>query len=730
MGHNELVEDKQVKEAKKLTPKSIDGRFRIVRELGRGAAGVVYEGVQLSVDRRVAIKVLHADHQRNSDYIERFSREAKAIARLSHTNCITLFDFGFSEEFRSHYMVMEFIEGEELFSITRDQPLPFRVALRIGIQIAEAIAHAHKHGILHRDLKPENVLVTTDWEAKVLDFGLARLLDLFSNDTDGRRLTAQGAVFGTPAYMSPEQCAGDLDVTVRSDIYSLGVVLYELFEGMLPFESNEVVKTLVMHAKDPPPPMHADVPQEIKDLIFQMLEKDPLARPRTGLQVADTLRAVLINTTDLSSSNADISQEIQRELLRGLDRTDQTGENIRITEDGLEKSVGINVDMSGGRTETMDLVGHRLGEYIVGQPLGEGSMSTVFRGSDPSGEPVALKVVGHKVPEELRASDRFHREVEVLTRLHAPTIVTLLDSGYATDVDRLFLVTEIVVGNDLDSLCRSGRAPSELALLVAEDVARALHTAHEHDVIHRDLKPSNVMLVPGSDGRVRAKVLDFGLARLVGDPTRLTVAGMSVGTVLYMAPEVLRGEDASTRSDLYSLGVLLYQMLCGHQPFEAKARADAAKNVATKNPPPLSSFVQEVPKDLSKLVSRLMSKAPAARPRDAAEVLAQLGNIREQMTIREFRVDHQGRAADIVTAWRLRRAVHPPTPPDPSQPSMPVAKRPSPSAPPTRVIALNDDDRPLDWRPSTSSAWIAVAIAVLTIALVIIGFMLFGDGGL
>ena len=714
------MDDKQVKQSEptRLTPKSIDGRFRIVREIGRGASGVVFEGVQMSVDRRVAIKVLHADHQKNGDYIERFTREAKAIARLSHTNCITLFDFGYSEEFSSHYMVMEFIEGEELFAITRDRPLPFRIALRIGIQISEAIAHAHKHGILHRDLKPENVLVTTDWDVKVLDFGLARLLDLFSADNEGRRLTAQGAVFGTPAYMSPEQCAGELDVTVRSDIYSLGVVLYELFEGVLPFDSKEVVKLLVKHAKDPPPPMQADIPDDVKSLISQMLEKNPQARPRTGNQVADTLRAVLINTSDLANPSADISQEIQRSLLRGIDRTDQTGENIRTTEDNLGYPAPVAMAPSQ-RTETLDLVGHQLGNYQVGQLLGQGSMSTVFRGTAPDGSVVALKVVGHKIPEELRAPERFRREVEVLEQLDAPTIVALLDSGYQTQLDRLYLVTELVEGDDLEAICRAGRAPIELAMLIAEDVARGLDAAHSANVVHRDLKPSNIMLVPTRDGRVRAKVLDFGLARLVGDSTRLTTEGMSVGTVMYMAPERLRGAEATASTDLYALGVVLYQLLCGHVPFDGRTRAEASRSVMQKTVAPLADFVQEVPRGLSDLIVQLMSRTPSLRPKNASEVVSQLHKVKEQQPIREVRVEHEGRAADVVAAWRLRRRVAPPAP---------AQRQSSPrttSNTATRTIS-DLDDRPLDWQPSRSRSWLALLVAIITIAVIIAGFSMLG----
>ncbi len=661
--------DKPVRESEstKLTPKAIAGRFKIVRELGRGGAGIVYEGVQLSVDRRVAIKVLLADHQAKDDHVERFEREAKAIARLSHTNCITLFDFGYSDEFRANYMVMEYIEGEELFAITRDRKLPLEIALRIAIQLAEAIAHAHKHGILHRDLKPENVLVTTDWEVKVLDFGLARLLDLFAADSGGRRLTAEGAIFGTPAYMSPEQCSGDLDVTVRSDIYSLGIVLYELFEGQLPFQGKEVVKILVQHAKDPPPPMQGDIPQDVKALVMQMLAKDPHSRPRTGTQVADRLRAALIHLANESPElSADVSQEIQRSLLRGIDRTNQTGEIIRITEDGLETGTEpmddeLDLVEPGIRVPTMELGGRKLQDYALGALIAEGPNCSVFRGTSPTAGDVAIRVYNDEIPPAVRGSNEFAQRLAALQRLRGPTVAAVLDSGHDPQADRFYTVGEFVNGDDLRAICAAGRAPIELAVLIARDVAMALNVAHTNGIVHRGLTPSNVMLSPGAEGRPRAKVLDFGVAA-IAEVRPPTYEGAAPESLHYTAPEQLRGDETTTASDLYAFGVILYQLLSGHTPFEAKGHTELATQILTSTSPPLAEYVREVPEPLSELVAQMMNKNPAKRPPTAQEVLTRLNAIQANAQVREVRVDHQGKSTDVVGAWRLRRSVQAPAP--------------------------------------------------------------------
>ncbi len=338
--------------------KTVDGRFRLVKEIGKGATGIVYEGVQLSVDRTVAVKVLNPTYNVREDYKERFQREAKAIARLSHTNCITLYDFGYSDEFQSLYMVMEYVGGSELYEHCVNDTISLHQSVRAGIQIAEAVAHAHGHGILHRDLKPENVLITEDWTAKVLDFGMARIVDELSDTPAQQRLTQQGAVYGTPAYMSPEQCQGNIDVTEATDIYSLGVILYELVEGRLPFRAPKVLDILVQHVREEPPPIRADIPKRLRSLIMSMLAKRPVERPSDAKIVAETLRSILpeIPAEGAERNTIDVSQEIQKSLIENETKGPQTGEGVpRSTMQGVGKSLESRPATDPGETPAVEL---------------------------------------------------------------------------------------------------------------------------------------------------------------------------------------------------------------------------------------------------------------------------------------------------------------------------------------------------------------------------------------
>ncbi len=284
----------------------IDGRYRIDRFLGAGTMGAVYEARQLAVGRRVAVKVLNSALKTHAEVRERFRLEAQAIAALNHPNCITLYDFGYSERLGALYMVVEYLEGDTLEQRIA-QGLGTDVALHLARQVADVCAVAHDAGVLHRDLKPENIMVVDgpsgEPVVKVLDFGLARIFDAAAGDA---RLTRQGQIFGTPAYMSPEQCGGELEVTAAVDVYALGVTLYELLTGRLPFESPNVAELLVMHAKQPPPPLVCDsVGPKVVSLVEQMLHKDPVMRP-AAREVADRLADVTAGpvTEDASASTA------------------------------------------------------------------------------------------------------------------------------------------------------------------------------------------------------------------------------------------------------------------------------------------------------------------------------------------------------------------------------------------------------------------------------------------
>lgn len=268
-------------------------RYEVLERIGSGGMGAVFVARQAAVGRKVALKVLRTDLMTNEQVRERFRREAEIIARLRHPNTVQLYDFGETADGLS-VMVMELLVGQALNERLRESgTLGIDETLRVGEQVASSLHEAHQLGLVHRDLKPANIFlvdVAGQVYAKVLDFGIARIMD-----EEATRLTSTGQVFGTPRYMSPEQALSTGDVDARSDIYSLGLILYECLVGQPPFVAQTSVQYLSAHTSAPPPKLRErmpEAPRVLEDLIDACLEKAPEARPPDCDAVGKTLAAI------------------------------------------------------------------------------------------------------------------------------------------------------------------------------------------------------------------------------------------------------------------------------------------------------------------------------------------------------------------------------------------------------------------------------------------------------
>src|SRR5487761_2793416 len=267
------------------TPNSIyNGRYELRSQIARGGTAHVYLAHDILLDRPVALKVLYPELSRNDSFVERFRREAQAAANLSHPNIVQVFDWGESEN--TYFIVMEYIDGEPLSSIIRTQaPISPDQAATVAGDIAQALGYAHRHGVIHRDVKPGNVLITQDGQVKVTDFGIARAIGA------DEQVTQTGLVMGTATYFSPEQAQG-LEVDGRSDIYSLGVVLYEMVTGRAPFTGDTPVAIAYQHVREQPASprsINPAIPSALEAIILQAMAKVPADRFRS----ADEMRADL-----------------------------------------------------------------------------------------------------------------------------------------------------------------------------------------------------------------------------------------------------------------------------------------------------------------------------------------------------------------------------------------------------------------------------------------------------
>ncbi|MCP4603701.1 MAG: protein kinase [Proteobacteria bacterium] len=321
----------------------LEGKYEIVRVLGSGGMGEVYEAKHRLIKRRVAVKLLHQEYATESNVVQRFQREARASAAIGHDHIVGITDMGTTET-GELYIVMEYLEGKDLQEILENEgPVGPRRACHIMIQILSALEAAHSKGIVHRDLKPANVFLTTHARSpdyvKLVDFGISKVRANEDGMTKG--LTRTGVLLGTPSYMSPEQAKGQRDITPSTDIYSCGVILYEMMTGELPFKETAIIQLLIKIMNQAPPDpasLRPDIPSQLANTILRAMEKPPEKRFKDVTSFRRTLTQFSPETAELTGLDATRITERPSEW---------KNESVRYSRDRrLEASVPANIKTS------------------------------------------------------------------------------------------------------------------------------------------------------------------------------------------------------------------------------------------------------------------------------------------------------------------------------------------------------------------------------------------------
>ena len=638
----------------------LNGEYAILDLIGQGAMARVYKAKQLSVDRFVAIKVLQTDDE---EPVARFQHEVKLHSQLKHKNIVQAIDCLSGVDGRT-YFVMEYLNGMSLQDLIRTQgPLTSATeVMSITEQICDALAFAHNIGIIHRDLKPGNIVLLDqhgEVVVKVVDFGMARVSQSL------QRMTKAGTVVGSPIYMSPEQCMG-LEVDARSDVYSLGILLYELVTGKPAYNFGRLVETMKAHC-DPntiPESVLERVPEipggEALDQILRAsVETNPDNRFQTTGELKEAIRSwfngiksgasgfaiklpsaapepaqsqpVRSNrpTSDLtdeehSSLQALVSRQLAGSSPEGKDLEAPKGFQPQVLDNNKASFTGADLDeLAMGES----LVGKTLnGRYKVLDQLGQGNMAVVYRALRlDTQELVAIKTLKFNDPELVQ---RFSREVTIHSRLAHRNIVKAIECFDIPNGPSCF-VMELLAGTNLEDYIFSSSWKSDINV-ISELIAQlcfALSHAHEHGVIHRDLKPENVIVIerPGS---IKAKVLDFGVAKIQEDLQRLTKTGIVLGSPAYMSPEQCMGDKLTPASDLYSLGILAYELFTGNLPFVAEDQVSMmeAHCDPSSKAMPIANFRKDLsfPKELDKVFAKLLEVDSQRRYQSVAELLHEL----------------------------------------------------------------------------------------------------------
>ncbi|HET9212755.1 MAG TPA: protein kinase [Thermoanaerobaculia bacterium] len=568
-------------------------RYRVLERLGGGGAGVVYKAEDVKLERLVALKFLSTYRSASEADTRRFLREARASSQVDHPNICTVYEVDETEDGRL-FIAMAFCEGETLKRKIERGPLPLPEAVRIAAQIASGLAAAHAKGIVHRDVKPANVIVSPDGRVKIVDFGIAKL-------ADQSRLTRDGTAVGTAGYMAPEQIRGE-EIDPRTDIWALGVVLYEMATGRTPFpgdNDHERIRGILTREPEPMASLRSAVPPELARIVARALAK------RAG----DRYPSMEAMREDLLALAGRLGDPLPAETL------DPT-----LREIPSHPSAGSSV-----LGDADHLVGRTLAHYRVLEFTGGGGMGVVYKAEDLRlARTVALKFLPPELTRDPEAKSRFLQEARSASVLDHPNICTIHEVG-ETDDGRLYLAMPYYDGETLRRRIERAPIPIDEAIDLAEQIARGLAKAHRGGIVHRDIKPANIMVT--ADGVV--KVLDFGLAKLVG-AAAITRTGSSVGTPAYMSPEQARGEDVDHRTDLWSFGIVLYEMVAGRRPFRGEHDQAVLYGILNEAPKPLTEVRSEVPPELERIVEGLLAKNPADRYPTAEGPLGDLRALRNQ----------------------------------------------------------------------------------------------------
>jgi serine/threonine protein kinase/Tol biopolymer transport system component len=589
-------------------------RYKVLERLGGGGAGVVYKAEDTRLERLVALKFLSSYRAGNEADKRRFLREARVSSALDHPNICTVYEVDETEDGRL-FIAMALCEGETLKRRIERGPLPLAEAVDVAAQIASGLAAAHAKGIVHRDVKPANVIVAPDGRVKIVDFGIAKL-------PDQSRLTRDGTAVGTAGYMAPEQIRGDA-VDARTDVWALGIVLYEMVTGRSPFPAetdHDRIRGILSRDPEPLAALRKDVLASLERIAARTLAKRPEDRYAR-------------------------MEELRADLLRAADSLGFPG-----FQDGFDPTIReIPSGFSRPRTTTEEtgqgLAGQIVAHYRVLELLGGGGMGIVYKAEDLRlNRTVALKFLPPELTRDPEAKARFLQEARSASVLDHPNICTIHEVG-ETDDGRLYLAMPAYDGETLRKRIERGPLAIDEATDVAQQIARGLAKAHRHGIVHRDVKPANLMVT--GDGVV--KILDFGLAKLAGSAA-LTRTGSSVGTPAYMSPEQARGEEVDHRADLWSLGVVLYEMVAGRRPFRGEHEQAVLFSLLNEHPRPLHELRPEAPPELERIVDGLLAKDPGDRYPTVDGPLGDLTALRNESMTTTVRTQ-PGNARPAAPSW-------------------------------------------------------------------------------
>jgi serine/threonine protein kinase len=699
---------------------SLAERYRLLRFLGSGAIGAVYEAATPS-DDRVAVKVLlELDQSRLAkELATRFLREAQVASTLDSKHVVSVIDSGVDAALSIPYLVMPLLSGFDLEQLLqRAGALHPTVAARIIAQACAGLMEAHRKEIIHRDIKPGNIYLDHEPNgqvtARVLDFGMAKLMA-----TD-ETITRAGAILGTPHYMSPEQSINAKDVDGRADVWGIAATFYHALTGVPPFNDERTFADLHLALNTKGPPHIQDrapwIDPGLARVVHGALLRDRDLRCSSVSELRTALLPFLAGSTEISEVMLEPCPAILRRTTAArADRTDvwersaPSGELPPMSDDPVDK-----------------LLGKRLGGgYRLLRRLGRGGFGGLYEALGPDANRYAVRALDPKLGgSEPAAGRRFVREARALAAIDDPHVVRLVDAAFDEELQQPFVVVELLYGLDMQAVIdKHGAMHPRDAIRLFIDACRGLEACHGHGVVHRDVRPANLFLVEEPSGDVTVKLTGFGLVKqLVGEEAAhtLTRGGEILGSLMHMSPEQAKNAKvADFRSDVWSVGASLFHCLAGEPPWPKElSGSDLLIAIGTGVPARVDDKAPWVTRDLAEVVHKALAVKPEERFANVAELREALETLSDKPAVKlrdlgPLPESMREKARKRAAAARAADAPLPEKPPEP-RPPLPSVEE---AMPPTQ--------QPLTRQGSASRAsWLlALAIGVLTVA-ALLGFIM------
>jgi len=575
----------------------IDNRWKIIQHIASGGMGDVYEVEdQFQRNRRVALKAILPEIATDPRMMIRFKQEVRIGQEVTDRNVCRVYELGYHraqpDGSNILYMTMELLRpGETMSRVIKERRFSTEQAFPIVRQIVCGLSALHRAGYVHRDLKPANIMVVDregeiERRAVITDLGLAR--HLVEGHSAEAALVHKTGRSGTPEYMAPEQLTGG-ELSTSTDIYSLGLIMYEMVTSTLPFRGSnrlEIANRRLVEMPRSPRDHVPDLDPRWELAILRCLEQQPEQRFGAAVDVIQAL-----------------DDKAQTRTFHG---------QLRVTPRG-----------------TPDSRRSRLGPYEIVEPLGASGMGEVYKAWDTRlNRSVAIKVLSPKWAADIARRQEFLQEARAACALNHPNVTAIHDIGI--DNNRDYIVMEYVRGKTLDTFIPpTGMRFSEL-LKVAIQLADGVSAAHAVGIIHGDLKASNILI--SENGLV--KILNFGLAKLVdhskvAEERANSDAANPIGDTAYMSPEQAKGESIDVRSDIFSFGAVLYEMATHRHAFSGKSRAEMIAALIGQEPEGLRNIARGLPHEFDQIVMRCLRKEPAKRHQHMSDVRSLLEDLQE-----------------------------------------------------------------------------------------------------